>query len=76
MKGADVNDSAVSLKANIRISNKPGALHAVLNVTSGRSTSITSNLNNSIAQRNIGTSINKSAVYGTTRPTANKSIIA
>ena len=78
MKGADSNESVVFLKANVRISNKPGALHAVISTLSGRSTSIaSSNLNSSYPNRNFGNSfINKSAVYGTARPTGNKSILA
>ena len=53
------------LKANARVSKKPGALHAVINVGNGvsgggvgggRSTSVNSNLNVSMANRSIKSS--------------------
>lgn len=54
------------LKANVRISKKPGALHAVISVGNGvsrgggRSTSVNSNLNVSVANRSIrSSSINR-----------------
>ena len=59
------------LKANVRISKKPGALHAVISVgNNGRSTSVNSNLSASMFNRSIrSSSINRDRSFGKGRNT-------
>ena len=77
MKGSSSSESAISLKVNVRISDKPGALHAVISTVSGRSTSQASNVSGSFRNRSIGgSSFYKSGAYGSSRQTVNKSILS